>query len=117
MEETMLGSTGVQLLRRVAGGRGRGGSQEHTGRPPAAAIGALPGRGERPRDRHTRRCRDRDSRRYCDERGDRPAPEQKLLERPVGPMGALTSRRLLDVAEESSGVTAMVDTTADWAVA
>jgi hypothetical protein len=32
-------------------------------------------------------------------------------------MGALTSRRLLDGAEESSGVTAMVDTTADWAVA
>jgi hypothetical protein len=32
-------------------------------------------------------------------------------------MGTLTSRRLLDSARESNGATAMVDTTADWAVA
>jgi hypothetical protein len=32
-------------------------------------------------------------------------------------MGTLTSRRLLDSAQESNGATAMVDMTAHWAVA
>src|ERR1700730_5107916 len=81
----------------------------------AAPIGTLPGRGKRPRDRHTRRRRYRGHHRSRDERGDSPAPEQKRLERPRGSMGALT--RTLETAHEPNGATSRVDMTADWAVA
>src|ERR1700722_11907411 len=68
----------------------------------AAPIRTLPGPGKWPRDRHTTRRHHRGSSRSRDERGNRSALERERLERPSGPVGALTGAEDPSLAEESS---------------